>query len=204
MIKEFWDFDENLNYVSIKADDGLYYKVWNLGPPEILNEVADVLAKVRHDINTILIYAYQNRDLWYNHPIAFGMFHTFDIHTPEIYNLTSPKPEDFVTFTYQEMAKNDWGGLGLNKPKVIISIPVEYKGKEVDYPIAERRAIFLTIRNLRNNKLNKYSTILDLAIHELTHTTCNDVKWKKDNHLHPYPVYHKLMRSLAKKAGVFN
>ena len=59
MIKEFWDFDENFNYVPIKADDGLYYKVWKLGPPEILNEVADVLAKVRHDINTILIYAYQ-------------------------------------------------------------------------------------------------------------------------------------------------
>jgi hypothetical protein len=203
-MKEFWDFDENLNYIPIKANDGLYYKVWNEGSQETLKEVADVLAKVRHDINTILIYAYKNRNTWYNHPIAFGMFHTFDIHTPEIYNLTNPRPEDFVTFVYQEMAKNNWGGLGLNKPKVITSIQVEYKGKEVEYPIAERRAIFLTIRNLRNNKLNKYSTVLDLAIHELTHTTCNDVKWKKDNHLHPYPVYHKLMRTLAKKAGVLN
>ena len=90
------------------------------------------------------------------------------------------------------------------KPKKIVTIPIEYRGKKIDYEIAEKRSIFLTMRNQRTNQLNKYSNILDLAIHEVTHTVCNDVRWKRDNHLPPYQSYHTLMRKWARDCGIIN
>ena len=59
---------------------------------------------------------------------------------------------------------------------------------------------------MKSDKLHNYSTILDLAIHELTHTTSNDVRWipesKGGNHREPYPTYHTLMRKWAKECGI--
>ena len=80
-------------------------------------------------------------------------------------------------------------------------------GKKKNYEIATKRSIFLTIRpNIKNkpNYIDNYQKIMDLAIHELTHTTCNDTQWKDDNHKHPYPVYHKMMRQFAKYCDVMS
>jgi len=107
-------------------------------------------------------------------------------------------------FNYQEMKPDYQNIIGLNKPKKIVTIETEYRGKVIDYEIAEKRSIFLTVRNMKSNQIHNYSTILDLAIHELTHTTCNDVRWKKDNHLPPYQSYHTLMRKWARECGILN
>jgi hypothetical protein len=55
---------------------------------------------------------------------------------------------------------------------------------------------------MNTNTMHKYSTILYLAIHEVTHTVCNDVRWKKDNHKPPYENYHTFMKDCAKKCGI--
>jgi len=215
---EFWDFNENTNYISITASDGLDYKVWDYGSESIKQEVADTLAHVRKDINTILIYIMKNPQLWTCKPIAFGIYHTFDIHIPcwpdNIDSIIKSKnPMKLINdsciqmgklFNYQEMKPDYHNIIGLNKPKKIISIEAEYRGKVVEYEIAEKRSIFLTVRNMKSGKLHNYSTILDLAIHELTHTTCNDVRWKKDNHLPPYQSYHTLMRKWARECRILN
>ena len=213
--KPFWDVEENVGFVKVQAWDDLYYKVWNDGTPETIQKVADILANIRLDINTILIYIYENRELWINHPIAFGIYHTFDIHAPH-HKSTTFYSSDTISrdsginlFNYQEMTPNKDGILGLNKPKNLKNIKVEIDNQEIEYEIATKRSIFLTIRpDLKPdgrgnpNKIDSYSKILDLAIHELTHTTCNDTRWKEDNHKHPYPVYHKMMRQFAKECGV--
>jgi hypothetical protein len=213
---EFWDFNENTNYSTITAYDGLDYKVWDHGDESIKKEVANTLARVRKDINTILVHIMKNPQLWISKPIAFGIYHTFDIHIPCWLDnmdsiLKSNNPYTLINnlcknmdkiFNYQEMKPDYQNIIGLNKPKKIITIEADYHGKVIDYEIAEKRSIFLTVRNMKSNKLHNYSTILDLAIHELTHTTCNDVRWKKDNHLPPYQSYHTLMRKWARECGI--
>ena len=215
---EFWDFNENTDYIKITASDGLVYKVWDYGSESIKQEVADTLARVRKDINTILIYIMKNPQLWTCKPIAFGIYHTFDIHVPSWPGnidsiIKSKNPMKLINdsciemgklFNYQEMKPDYHNIIGLNKPKKIVTIEAEYRGKLVEYEIAEKRSIFLTLRNMKSGKLHNYSTILDLAIHELTHTTCNDVRWKKDNHLPPYQSYHTLMRKWARECGILN
>ena len=211
--KPFWDVDENKGYRSIKASDNLDYKVW-VGDQQENNQkkwwynannqqaVAETLARIRKDINKILYYLVDNEYLYNNDPIAFGIYHTFNLHIPD-WNGKSNEP----LFVYQEMRPNDYGILGLNKPKKIITIKAELdNNKVIDYELGKKRLILLTLRNQNNGELYDYSKILDLAIHELTHTTCNDVRWVPEwrggNHREPYPTYHRQMRQWAKNCKV--
>jgi hypothetical protein len=200
---DFWNVDENRGYKKIMASDGMEYKVWIGDPTEkfqkkwwytINNEqdVAETLAKVRKDLNKLLNYLESNPQLWINHPIAFGIYHTLEM------NGKVP---------YLEMRPNQDGIIGLNKPKriTVIKAPVS-DTKKIDYELGTKRNILLTLRNQNTGELRNYKDIMDLAIHELTHTTCNDVRWvpesKGGNHREPYPTYHKLMRKWAKECGI--
>jgi len=207
--KPFWDVEEELGFVKVKAWDAHYYKVWNQGTDESIQKVADILANVRRDINKLLQHIWEVQNVsniqfekkkipWKEHPIAFGLYHTFDIHIP------NGNP---YGYNYQEMTPNKYGILGLNKPKVIITKQFQYNGKSIQYEIAEKRSMFLTIRPKLSdggdpNKFDTYSHIMDLVLHELTHTTCNDVRWKKDNHLHPFHKYEGLVKQWAKECGI--
>ena len=220
MKKPFWDVDENKGYISIKAKDGLIYKVWDGDLQEKhqkkwwytatnKQEVAETLARVRKDINTLLVYLVKNEYLYMNDPIAFGIYHTFNLHIPcwETNINEINKTCNETLFVYQEMRPNSYGILGLNKPKKIITIKAEIdNGKIINYELGKKRLILLTLRNQNNGNLYDYPKILDLAIHELTHTTCNDVRWvpewKGGNHREPYPTYHRQMRQWAKECNV--
>ena len=200
---DFWNVNETKGYKKYKASDGISYKVWIGDTDETFQkkwwydidnqqETAEVLARIRKDLGTILNYLNDNPQLWNQHPIAFGIYHTFDLHLNEV-------------FEYLEMRPNKWGGLGLNKPKRLTVIKV-LLDKVLNYELGTKRNILLTLRNQNTGELKNYRDILDLAIHELTHTTCNDVRWvpewKGGNHREPYPTYHKLMRKWAKECGV--
>lgn len=201
----FWNVDEDKGYRRYRASDGRYYKVWvgdrNEEPQrnwwyDVTNqqEVAETLARVRKDLLTLLVYLEKNPDLWMNHPIAFGIYHTFDLHLTDRVN-------------YMEMRPNKWGGLGLNKPKEVTLYKMEIgEKKDIKYELGTKRGILLTLRNQQTGELRNYPDILDLAIHELTHTTCNDTKWVPEsqggNHREPYPTYHRLMRKWAREAGI--
>ena len=206
----FWDVNENDNFLEIKAWDNHLYKVWNAGTDESIKKDADILANVRRDMNKLLQYIWKVKNVpnilfegkkipWTSHPIAFGLYHTFDIHIPQ----GNP-----YGYTYQEMTPNKYGIIGLNKPKVIVKKQFEYNGAFIDYEIAEKRLMLLTIRPKLTenggdpNYFDSYSTIMKLVLHEITHTTCNDVRWKKDNHLHPFNKYEALMKEWAKECGI--
>ena len=220
MEKPFWDLDEDVGFVKVRSIlDNLEYKVVDRGSEQDKLEVANALAKVRRDLNTLLIYVARNPELWLYKSIAFGIFHTFDIHIPCLYHfldvintdsiealnnkIINKCVQDGTLFTYQEMPPNNVGLIGLNKPKVIKTIQIDVDGVPTDYEIAEKRLILLTIRS-KNGSINTYQRILDLAIHEITHTTCNDVRWKPDNHKPPYNCYHRLMRKWARECGILN
>ena len=203
--KDFWNTDETKGYTNLKASDGRDYKVWIGDPSEKSqrkwwynppnNDVADTLARVRSDLLKLLNYINDNPQLWIQNPIAFGIYHTLDLH------LNDKVP-------YMEMRPNTWGGLGLNKPKRITIIKTDVDTKPINYELGTKRVILLTIRNQQTGEIRNYKDIMDLAIHELTHTTTNDVRWipeyKGGNHREPYPTYHKFMRKCAKDCGILN
>jgi len=212
MKKPFWDVEEDIGFIDTKSKlDNHSYKVWNAGKPETIQHVADILARIRKDLNKLLKYIHTIKDVknikfegkmisWSEHPIAFGIYHCFEIHLPG---------GDEYSFNYQEMTPNKDGILGLNKPKIIKKMKLDTGHNIVNYEIADKRSIFLTIRpklsNTNNSNpdiLDTYEKILDLALHEITHTVCNDVRWKEDNHKHPYKIYEGLMKRWAKECGV--
>uniref|UniRef100_A0A6C0I9W5 WLM domain-containing protein n=1 Tax=viral metagenome TaxID=1070528 RepID=A0A6C0I9W5_9ZZZZ len=203
--KPFWDVEEDTGFIKIKSPlDNLDYKVYNTGSPDEQLQVAIMLSKVRRDLNKLLIYLCKNPQLWINDSIGYGIIHTFDIHIPclhnhfeQVLNNESIILKDTNLYPIQEMTPNKHGILGLNKPKKIKTIKLA-NGK--DYEIAEKRSMHLTIRT--NGKIHDYSKILLLAIHEITHTTCNDIYWKEDNHKYPYGKYHTQMKNWAKDCGI--
>jgi hypothetical protein len=182
-------------------------------PDSLKLQLADILATVRQDITKLLIYIYLHPELWIHEKIAWGIIHTLDIHMPcwrtampKYANISKEKAAKLITdeclktgtlFNYQEMPRNE-GILGLNKPKFIYGVYLNGK----IYEMCGRRSIFLTLRDYRTNKIKDYEDILDLALHELTHTTCNDCRWKPDNHLPPYKQYRAKINSFARSAGL--
>ena len=218
MPKPFWDVEENDGFVVIQSN-GLPYKVWKTDNPVTDKLVADTLAKIRNDLNKLFVFLCKNKDLWINKKIAFGVVHALGLHLPALANkntfdevisrggksiqgIQRTNYDDLLNvgevFNYQEMTPNNHGIIGLNKPKQIIKIKIP--GSRKSYEIADKRSVFLTIR--RNGILDDYNTIMKLVIHEVTHTVCNDVRWKPDNHLYPYPLYHKQMIEWAKEIGI--
>jgi hypothetical protein len=212
--KEFWDLDEMGR--QIMASDGITYTVKDTGT-DIDIQAAEILASVRRDINKLLIYLCENPQLWSSHPMAFGIYHTFDIHIPCWESMLSKSVPDKLQyindqcikmgklFVYQETPTNRYGILGLNKPKEITTIKVDLGDKVIDYDLGKRRLIMLTLRT-DGGKLCTYNKIMYLAIHELTHTVCNDVRWIPEsqggNHRPPYENYHTMMKKWAKNIGI--
>ena len=202
------NLEENKGFVKVRSSlDNVEYKVLDIGSESEKKQVALILSKVRRDLNKLLIYLCKSPEMWVKLPIAYGIIHTFDIHLPclkYIFDelLQSSDPNKLIIdygdlFTIQEMTPNEYGIIGLNKPKSIKKIKVS----GLDYEIATKRSIHLTVRNDKG-KIDDYQKVLSLAIHEITHTTCNDLYWKEDNHKHPYPKYHSLMKEWAIKCGI--
>lgn len=154
-MKQFWDFDENVNYSIIKG-----YKVLNV------YRDTSAAAKLLNDLKFI---TYR----------SFVSIHSSENITPEIELLLK------TPFRLQEMQLEDFQGdvlfEGLNKPKGLHTKKrTQNIGKDGKLR-ATYRVIFLTVRN-RNGKLKKIETILPLLSHELAHTALNHVKWRDDDH----------------------
>lgn len=165
-MKEFWDFDENINFSIIKG-----YKVIDVYPDA--HEAAKLL-------NELKFITYR----------SFMSIHASEHLTPEIELLLK------TPFRLQEMQLEKFQGTvlfeGLNKPKgVHTKKTAQNLGKDGKLR-ATYRVIFLTIRN-KNGKLKKIENILPLLSHELTHTALNHVKWRDDDHGRPFNSLDKLI-----------
>ena len=219
--KPFWDVEENIGFVKVKSGiDLLDYKVYNVGTSEEKQQVADSLAKVRRDLNKLLFHLCRNPHLWINEKIAPGIFLTLSLHIPCIHEdvdmiISDTSNDELLSdiinnkclkmnklFKIQEMTPNEDGIIGLNKPKKTKFINID---KNHSLEIATKRSFHLTTRpfTLYNKKvtyagpINNYEgTILPLALHEITHTTCNDNHWKDDNHQYPFEKYHSFLKNV--------
>ena len=155
----FWDFDENKNYVSIAR-----YKVLNL--PDAYDAakllysidifVHEKINNLKKIVNNFNIEVRNKLELLINTPYLFQ----------EMQISTKNCPVNFD---------------GLNKPKNIKEIKnAPSIGKDGKLR-AERRLIFLQLRD-RNGNLKNLQQLESLVIHEITHTACNHVRWRDDDH----------------------
>lgn len=165
-MKEFWDFDENINFSIVKG-----YKVLNVYPD------TSAAAKLLNDLK-FLTYR------------SFMSIYTSEDLTPEIELLLK------TPFRLQEMQLEKFQGKvlfeGLNKPKgVHTKRTAKNLGKDGKLR-ATYRVVFLTIRN-KNGKLKKIENILPLLSHELAHTALNHVKWRDDDHGRHFNEIDKLI-----------
>lgn len=158
---EFWDFDENKNYVTIK------YKNINFKVLKEKNRLEAV--KLLYLIKIIIDALAQEVQKTYKllkQPLKNMAIVFLSIH-PEYY---------FV----QEMQKGQIFE-GLNKPKnVHTNYYLPSVGKDGNLK-AEYRAIFFQLRNNKNN-LKNINELIPLIIHEIAHTGCNHVRWRDDDH----------------------
>ena len=160
MKKPLWDVEENIGFETLLGPDGLYYKVHSTNPNK--KKYASDLAKIRKDLNTLLVYLMKNPGLWIDKKIEPGIIHTFDIHVPgwNAYMdkiLSASDPNQLIIahsrplFSIQEMTPNDHGIIGLNKPRdLYFKNGTKWAGRRTMH-LAQRKS---------------YNDLLALAIHE--------------------------------------
>ena len=172
MSKEFWDFDENINYTVVNIQ-GKNYKVINKFPDYysaalILNYIHNIIVQICIYLK-INYYKYSKND-----QIIIDCF--CDIH-PNNYLLS-------------EMQLNTIFN-GLNKPRNLYNSNKPAIGKDKKLR-ASYRHVFITLRNSQG-KFNDKEKIIKLVIHEITHTMCNHVTWRNDDHEKDFKHAEKLI-----------
>ena len=172
MVKEFWDFNENINYTTIKINNK-NYKVINKF--NNFYTAALILDYIHKYILFICKYFIDNYDT-YSKSDQKLIKCFLDIH-PNNYLLS-------------EMQLNT-PFYGLNKPRNIYYSNKDIIGKDGKLR-AQYRNIFITLRN-NDGKFKSIKTIIKLVIHEISHTMCNHVTWRDDNHGEDFKNAEKLI-----------
>tara|TARA_E500000178_G_scaffold356217_1_gene432548 strand:+ start:4248 stop:4796 length:549 start_codon:yes stop_codon:yes gene_type:complete len=161
MKKNFWDFDENKNYISINVYNKKYKVINKFNNPLY---AALLLDDIHNYITLISLYFLENL---YNYSdkdqILIKCF--LDIH-----------PNNYLLSEMQLNTVFD----GLNKPRNIYLSNKESIGKDKKFR-AQYRHIFITLRD-KFGIFNSNDEIMKLVIHELSHTMCNHITWRDDDH----------------------
>lgn len=180
MQKEFWDFDENLNYAIVNIQ-GKNYKVINKFPD--YKSAAIILYKIHSIIIDICMYLKIN---YYKYSksdqILIDCF--CDIH-PNNYLLSE-----------MQLGTNFYG---LNKPRNVYNSNKPPIGN--DHTLrASYRHVFITLRD-KKYKFNEKNKIMKLVIHEIAHTMCNHVTWRDDDHAKDFKHAEKLLTDVYLKVN---
>ena len=172
---EFWDFDEKKNYNIIKIDN-YKYKVLNIYKNN--NDAAIILHQIRLFINKISEYLIHSN---YDNPNLIKYVDCF----------LSIHPHNYLLSEMQLNTQFE----GLNKPKQLYKCNKYSLGKD-KYLKAKKRDIFLKLRK-NNGKFKSYELIIELVIHEITHTMCNHVTWRDDNHHSDFKFSENLLKNVV-------
>ena len=180
-MKEFWDFDENINY-TIVSINGRNYKVINKYPNYkeaalYLNYIHNIIVGICNYFQ-INYYRYSKSD-----QVLIDCF--CDVH-----------PNNYLLSEMQLGTPFN----GLNKPRDIRKTIKPINGKDGNLR-AGYRDVFLTLR-YQNGKFKNINTIMKLVIHEITHTMCNHVKWRDDDHGSDFKHGEKLILDAYEKVNV--
>jgi len=176
--KEFWDFDENKNFTIIKVNNNSY-KVINKWSNHI--EAANILDSIHNIINKMCLYLIENY-FKYSKKDRIAITCFLDIH--------------LNNYKLSEMQLNT-NFNGINKPRDIFLSHDEELGSDGKYR-AKWRHVFLTLRK-KNGEFRTGGNIMNLVIHEITHTMCNHIRWRDDDHNEDFKYYEKFLYSVLNK-----
>ena len=178
--KEFWDFDETVNYTSVNIH-GRNYKVLNIYHDYYTaGQILDYINKIIYNICQYLtINQYSPKYTDYDRKLIKCFC---DIH-----------PNKYLLSEMQLGTQFN----GLNKPKQLYCSTYEPVGKDENLR-ANYRDIFLTLRN-KQGKFNDINTIMKLVIHEIAHSMCNHVTWRDDDHGKDFKHAEKLIMDAYNK-----
>lgn len=181
MEKEFWDFDENINYIIVKDDEtNSSYKVLNIH--KNFKKSAEYLIYFKKIIYLMCIYLYLNKYIYdIKDHSAIECF--LDIHFYKQYLLSEMQ----IGTQFN----------GINKPRQLYKTKLKPIGDDGS-DRATYRHIFLTLRH-SNGKFKTIKPLIDLLIHELTHTMCNHIRWRNDDHGKDFIKYEKLLTDVYNK-----
>ena len=180
-MREFWDFDENINYITIQKNN-YYYKVLEKYNDNSI--CAELLYNITIFINKISKYIDKNYNNIINNsknPLIKKYLDCFLLIHPNNYLLS-------------EMQLNTIFN-GLNKPKELYICNSEL-GPDKNLRAAYRH-IFLSLRK-NNGEFKNINNITNLVIHEITHTMCNHVTWRDDNHYDDFKYCENLLKNIIK------
>lgn len=179
-MKEFWDFDEDINFTEVIINNKKYKVLYKY---KDYTQAVKILAQL--DITLLLICEYLNTNK-YKYPkedqIAIECF--LDIH----FNNKNSRLSEMQLGTIFN---------GLNKPKEVHKTNKPYLGSDKNLR-AKYRNVFLTLRR-KDGKFKSNKSIIDLFIHEITHTMCNHVTWREDDHSEDFQKYEKLIKQIFLK-----
>ena len=177
-MKEFWDFDETKNYGIVNIQ-GNNYKVIKNFPDYytagyILNEIHMIIIKICNYLS-LNYYRYTKND-----QKIIDCF--LQIH-PNNYLLS-------------EMQLNTQF-YGLNKPRDLYYSNLPSIGSDGKLR-ANFRHVFITLRDSKGD-FNKFNKIMELVLHEISHTMCNHVTWRNDDHREDFKHAEKLLTKVYKR-----
>lgn len=177
--KEFWDFDENINYITVIINNKKYNVIY-----KYKNYINSAIILAQLDIILLLMCQYLNTNKYkYSKEEQFAIDCFLDIHLNN--NKTS-------------LAEMQLGTIfnGLNKPRDLIRTNKPYIGKDKNSR-AQYRTVFLTLRR-KNGKFKSNKSIINLFIHEITHSMCNHITWRDDDHGEDFNHYENLIKKVYK------
>ena len=179
-MKEFWDFDEKTNYITINRK-GIPYKVLSIYTN--YNTALEILLYLKNVIDNICLYLNIN---YYRYSeqdqIAIKCF--LDIHMPGNNRCLLSEMQLNTEFN------------GLNKPRKLFTSSDKPLGTDKK-DRASYRHVFLTLR-YKNGTFKPLKDTIKLTIHEITHTMCNHIRWRDDDHGDDFIYYENLIKDVYK------
>ena len=184
-----WDFDESK--LKTYKINGYIYKL----RPESDNNKLKLLIDIRDKINKVSNYIHNNMNKFdsetHNGLKLFVRIHG-EVPTTDVKN---PFKEHWMINNgitshsmYHEIPKNT-GFWGLNKPKNRhINNNVPYIGKDKNLRPGWRE-VFLELDRSKQD-------IIDLVIHEISHTAANHSRWRNDDHGKDFQMYEKIIKNV--------
>lgn len=177
---EFWDFDENDNYIreNYKGEsfkvlarcDNTTLAAKRLYESKILIDM--IAAKIRENLPTL------NGRLK-NMCIVFLSIH------PDYYFL-----QEMQIGTQFE---------GLNKPREVrINKYLPSVGPDKQLK-ASYRGVFLQLRKRDTGTVKSFQELVHLIIHEIAHTGCNHVRWRDDDHGEDFILFESYLKTVVKQ-----
>tara|TARA_B100001123_G_C15012765_1_gene908228 strand:+ start:88 stop:684 length:597 start_codon:yes stop_codon:yes gene_type:complete len=184
MVKPFWDLEEQKGYKKIKSRvNGRRYRVLNQSRQQ---EASDNLGMVQDRIDGITNILRTYPCLWFGTRVHDGIEVFLNIHGGNYDLIEMPEGTHFD---------------GLNKPRNVSNYGNRVASVGPDGTKRARdRLIYLQLRKQyfgkNSDSFRSNKSLMNLVIHEISHTAANHVTWREDDHGADFKLYEDFLKTI--------